>query len=66
MTNKNSDKPMGAIAAGLATFGCLSTGVVAFIGGLMALSQNQFIVAGACLLTAVVGFGIVAHISLSD
>jgi hypothetical protein len=66
MTEDNKEKGRGGAAADVAVFGCLATGVLACIGGLVGMSTQQIAGAGLCLIAAALAFGVVAYVSLSD
>ena len=66
MNGEKNEKSQGGAIAGLAAFGCLVTGILGCVGGILALGKDQFAGAGVCFLAAAVAFGIVTYISLSD
>ena len=66
MTEDNEEKGRGGTAADVAVFGCLATGVLGCIGGLVGMSAQQIAGGGLCLVAAALAFGVVAYVSLSD
>ena len=66
MTESEKSRKKGVITPGLAIIGCQATGVLALIGGIMGLINENPIGAGVCLIPAALAFGIVAYISFSD
>ncbi len=66
MADDNKEKAKGGAAPDVAVFGCLATGVLACIGGLVGLATQQIAGAGLCLIAAALAFGIVAYVSFSD
>jgi hypothetical protein len=66
MTEDKKDKTKAGTGPDLAIFGCLATGVLACVGGLTGISNNQISGAGVCFLAAALAFGIVVYVSFSD
>lgn len=66
MNENKNDKGTAGFGPGLAIFGCLATGVIACICGLMGVDKGQIAGAGVCFLAAAFAFGIVVYASFSD
>jgi hypothetical protein len=66
MTEDNKEKGKGGAAPDVAIFGCLATGVLACVGGLIGMSTRQIAGAGLCFMAAAIAFGVVAYVSFSD
>ena len=66
MTEDKNDKGKGGSAPGLAIFGCLATGIIACICGVMGVDKGQIAGAGVCFLAAAFAFGVVVYVSFSD
>lgn len=65
MSETDNKKPSNPAAPGLAVFGCMATGVAAFVGGAFGLFGEDFVGAGVCLIAAGIAFGTVAYISFT-
>ena len=66
MTENKNDKSKAGLGPDLAILGCLATGVLACVGGLTGVGNNQLAGAGVCFLAAAFAFGIVVYVSFSD
>ena len=64
--NKPNANKGGGAGPGLAVFGCLATGVLACIGGMIGILNREIAGAGICFIGAAIAFGIVAYVSFSD
>ena len=64
--DKTSDKGKGDLAPSLAIMGCLVTGLLACVGGLVGVARDQVGGGAFCFLAAAIAFGIVVYVSFSD
>jgi hypothetical protein len=65
MSEDYKDKDKAGTGPGLAVVGCLATGVLACIGGLTGIVNQQLPGAALCFIAAAFAFGIVAYVSFS-
>jgi hypothetical protein len=66
VTEDKKGRGSGSAIPGLAIFGCLVTGVLSWIAGLIGLGYIQIVGSGICFFVAAFAFGIVAYVSFHD
>jgi hypothetical protein len=66
MAEEPRDKGKGDLAPSLAIMGCLGTGLLACVGGLVGVARDQVGSGALCFLAAAFAFGIVVYVSFTD
>ena len=65
-TPENKTKHKGFAIPGIAVVGCLASGVLACIGGILGLVQFHIGGAGICFVAAALAFGVIVYASFSN
>ena len=65
MPEEIKEKSKRGTAPDIAVLGCLATGALACVGGLVGIATQQVAGGGVCFLAAALAFGVIAYVSLS-